>query len=397
MGRGPVTSPEDDAQQGGLAGWLLGASDLPAPVRLALLKSLYGTLAIYVGGVVTTLSVAVILAIRIGTPAFYFWAAFELVISVVRFQVMRECRRAIRNGRPGPFATYAILSLLWAAGIGFGSFIALLSGDWIAAIVACVSSAAMLGGICFRYFALPRLAAAMLMAMGLPMVVACLMSGEPVLLIAVIEIPLYIVAMSSGARIMKRMMVRALCAELDESRRARHDPLTGLLNRAGLAEAYAERAANAPLTCYFVDLDGFKGVNDRLGHAAGDRLLAMIADRLRAAALPGDIHARLGGDEFLIVTPGRGRDAARAGGQAIAQIVADQPYLVEGQGVFIGASVGAALRPDHAESLDDLIAAADIALYEAKVCPDTACVVSGDRREAAEKAPALPPLRLAHG
>jgi diguanylate cyclase (GGDEF)-like protein/PAS domain S-box-containing protein len=150
---------------------------------------------------------------------------------------------------------------------------------------------------------------------------------------------------------------------------AHHDPLTRLVNRAEFHGRMAHALAGCRrgrIACLFVDLDHFKLVNDSLGHAAGDRVLEAVADRLRVHAGPGDEIARLGGDEFAVML-GRARstEAALAAAQAI---VADlsMPIEVEGRLIQLGASVGVALAPDHATSAEDLLRAADMALYEAK-------------------------------
>lgn len=150
---------------------------------------------------------------------------------------------------------------------------------------------------------------------------------------------------------------------------AHHDPLTRLVNRTDFHDRLAhsiEADDHAHIACLFADLDHFKLVNDSLGHAAGDRVLEVVADRLRAHAGPCDVIARLGGDEFALML-GRVRSADEAMVAARA-IVADlsRPIEVDGRQIQMGASVGIALAPDHAANADELLRAADMALYEAK-------------------------------
>jgi diguanylate cyclase (GGDEF)-like protein len=360
-----------------------------------MMASIYGSLSIYVGGVLNTILVAVVLAYRVGAPLFYVWAAFEIVMAGLRMAVLVRCRRAVRARSDAPVDLYILLSLLWGAGIGFGSYVAVSSGDWIAALIACVSSAAMLGGLSFRYFAAPRLACAMLAVASVPGAVACLMSGEPTLLIVAVQIPLYVFAMTRASFWMNRIMVKALCAERENAHRARHDVLTDLLNRRGLEEAFAALPPDEPVACFFMDLDGFKQVNDTLGHAAGDELLAMVAQRLRAAAAPDDIVARIGGDEFLMIARRGDAEGALIRGEGLISALAGLPYLIGAQGALIGVSVGAALRPTHGTALERLLAAADEALYEAKSGQRNRCVVAGKKPAPAEAF--IPDLRLAIG
>ena len=359
--------------------WLLDVGrEVPTPVRDALNASIYGTLPIYIGGVLNTILVAAVLAVRIGTPAFYIWAVFEIVLAALRFRLLLACRAALGRGTEGPVDLYILLSVLWGVGIGYGSFIGVTSGDWPAALITCVSSAAMLGGLCFRYFAAPRLACAMLIVAAVPGAVACLMIGQPVLLIVALQIPLYVFAMTAAAFWRNKVMVRALTAEHDNAHRARHDSLTGLLNRVGLGEAVDALPPDAPLACFFLDLDGFKQVNDTLGHAAGDQLLTMVASRLTAASYDDELIARIGGDEFLLLAPVDDAGAALRRGEELISAVAGLPYIVGDQGALIGVSVGAALRLRSGATLELLLAAADEALYRAKSGARCRCVVAGD-------------------
>ncbi|MER7005381.1 GGDEF domain-containing protein [Dactylosporangium sp. NPDC000555] len=120
---------------------------------------------------------------------------------------------------------------------------------------------------------------------------------------------------------------------------ASHDPLTSLPNRRALTELLGSRGCTALL---LVDLDDFKPVNDRLGHAAGDELLVAVAGRLLAAAGPGDTVVRLGGDEFaVVVAAGDATAAVRVAQNVVAAI--GEPFAVAGTRVRIGASVGVAV------------------------------------------------------
>jgi diguanylate cyclase (GGDEF)-like protein len=152
---------------------------------------------------------------------------------------------------------------------------------------------------------------------------------------------------------------------------ALQDPLTGLANRRLLPErlwmaiAHARRNKSAMAVLY-LDLDGFKTVNDTMGHAAGDLMLKMVAARLVDAVREEDTVARLGGDEFMIAlwhVIGFD-DTAKVAAKVIDTVA--QPYDIEGQAVTITTSVGASVYPAHAEDVDALMKSADAALYEAK-------------------------------
>lgn len=167
-----------------------------------------------------------------------------------------------------------------------------------------------------------------------------------------------------------------LLEKLQESERrmahlAHHDALTGLPNRRSLMDRLAQLLALAQrqdqrLAVMFLDLDGFKPVNDNLGHEAGDRLLQAIATRLRSGVREADVVARIGGDEFVwvmvdVASPEAAADRARK----LIELLA-QPYRLGEQDIRISASAGLALFPEHARDRDHLLAQADTAMYAAK-------------------------------
>ncbi|MFM2052301.1 MAG: hypothetical protein RL456_338 [Pseudomonadota bacterium] len=155
---------------------------------------------------------------------------------------------------------------------------------------------------------------------------------------------------------------------------ARHDDLTGLLNRNGLhhdldellrhAEVSHDRA-DAALAVLFIDLDHFKTVNDNLGHGQGDELLRQAADRLEACAPTRSIVARPGGDEFVVVLPGADLEKAVEVASAICRRMA-LPFPLSGHEYFLGASIGIALAPVHGHTRTTLLRHADMAMYTAK-------------------------------
>lgn len=148
------------------------------------------------------------------------------------------------------------------------------------------------------------------------------------------------------------------------------DPLTGLANRRllvdrlsmGMVRARRERAGLAVL---YLDLDGFKNVNNTLGHAAGDALLKMVAERLQSTVREQDTVARLGGDEFVIVLGEAGPgEAAQVAAKVIESV--SRPYDIDGQPARVTASAGIGLYPVHGDDAETLMKNADLALYEAK-------------------------------
>lgn len=152
---------------------------------------------------------------------------------------------------------------------------------------------------------------------------------------------------------------------------AQTDVLTGLLNRRGLMNTLDKLLGtpahhDTPTAVFLLDLDGFKPVNDRLGHDAGDVLLQQVAQRLRAAVRTGDVVARLGGDEFVVVAPGlrQDRDTAPIGAKLLSAFEA--PFVVEGESFRVGATIGCATSPREGRDADTLLRVADAAMYRGK-------------------------------
>lgn len=173
-----------------------------------------------------------------------------------------------------------------------------------------------------------------------------------------------------GAVVSHVDITRRKLAELELSHLASHDPLTGLANRA-LFAAQVDAAMSRPssaggrgLGVLYVDLDGFKTVNDELGHDAGDELLTAVAQRLRQLVRDDDTVARLGGDEFAVCAPRVTTADLTALCERVESRLAE-PYLVRGRIVFLGASVGAHLATAKA-SVADIVRAADLQMYARK-------------------------------
>ncbi|WP_127475983.1 putative bifunctional diguanylate cyclase/phosphodiesterase [Sulfurivermis fontis] len=171
---------------------------------------------------------------------------------------------------------------------------------------------------------------------------------------------------------------------------AYHDGLTGLANRSFLLQHLRLLIAQGhrhpmPLAVLFLDLDRFKQVNDSLGHHIGDTLLMQVAARLRGVLRSGDMLARQGGDEFIVVCSAEpdGGAVCPAALRVAAKIhaVLGQPFSIDGQELFIGASIGISCLPEHGIDADILLRRADQAMYQAKQAGlDTAIYTPGGER-----------------
>lgn len=168
-----------------------------------------------------------------------------------------------------------------------------------------------------------------------------------------------------------RSAVEHHTARHDMAKLARTDALTGLSNRLLLREQFQDRAATAVrakslVALHYLDLDGFKAVNDRYGHPAGDALLAQVARRLEEMVRADDVVARLGGDEFIVLQAGIGEEseAEMLARRIIREL--SKPYVVDNVAMSVSVSVGIATAPKLGLELERLLACADAALYRAK-------------------------------
>ncbi|WP_158107535.1 sensor domain-containing diguanylate cyclase [Vibrio furnissii] len=154
-----------------------------------------------------------------------------------------------------------------------------------------------------------------------------------------------------------------------ERRLATQDELTGIANRRHFYDLAHDHLAQAraqgqPFTLYYMDLDGFKDVNDSYGHSMGDEVLKVVAHRLQNSVRAQDIVARFGGDEFVAILRNTDDDCFYKSQQIIEAISA--PIVIDGSPALIGISIGAAVYPTHGDSIEALLVKADSALYQAK-------------------------------
>lgn len=144
------------------------------------------------------------------------------------------------------------------------------------------------------------------------------------------------------------------------------DPLTSLPNRHSMQSKITEELALGPCSLLLLDLDGFKDVNDSLGHSRGDELLAAVAERLTKAVAGSGFVARLGGDEFAVLLNGCANPIEID--DVVSRIFESlhPPFELVGQSIFIGTSIGIAMAPHDAQDVEQLLSNADLALYSAK-------------------------------
>ncbi|MCY7296715.1 EAL domain-containing protein [Alteromonas sp. a30] len=154
-------------------------------------------------------------------------------------------------------------------------------------------------------------------------------------------------------------------------RQANYDPLTGLPNRVLLLDRLNQevrfaRREDASVAVMFIDLDHFKEVNDSMGHEAGDKLLIEVASRVSRLIRNSDTFSRFGGDEFVLLMPNFHRDQAPEKVATNLIKALEEPIIIDGQQIFISASVGIALYPDDGVSSSELLSNCDAAMYDVK-------------------------------
>ncbi|RTL21765.1 MAG: sensor domain-containing diguanylate cyclase [Sphingomonadaceae bacterium] len=274
---------------------------------------------------------------------------------------------AWRTNRRVPYRTARIIILLASvmfATFGVGCAFSFATGIQELQLAATMAVMALFTGLAIRWAALPRLSIAMHVIVGAPM--ACALAGINAfvfLLFAVLAIGSIVLTVQNN-----RTLLAVLAAKRQAQQLARTDVLTQLVNRAGLDIELERLAATSTrsVSLLFLDLDGFKGINDHYGHAAGDRVLVEIGARLRAVA--GEkVVARLGGDEFVIVLPDAGAQSAEAMAAAARHAIT-HPIHLRDQGalVSVGVSLGCASGSLAVDGAARLLADADAALYAAK-------------------------------
>ena len=342
---------------------------VPVEIRVLLLGELFAAPKAVVAGVLSGLILNVAaLAMHEGW-VFACFIVLDLALATLRIHVGHRAIANAARGLPTPTDLYLLSASTWCALQGAMAFAATSSGNATLELLGASTAIGLVGPICARNYAAPRYAILLVCLCILPFVSAAALSGDPWMLILVAQTPLFLFGAAAVIARVQRMAVATLEAEHDSRRHARLDALTGLLNRFGLMERLdAEYGfGRSDFIVFYLDLDGFKAINDSFGHPVGDQILCAVADRLQATVRATDLVSRLGGDEFVVVA----RDmSATSGGdlaEAVIQAVGGQPFLLPGlPPLRVGISVGFACSPEDGSNWGDLHDKADLALYEAK-------------------------------
>jgi diguanylate cyclase (GGDEF)-like protein len=295
--------------------------------------------------------------------------AFHRAAPILRFD---ELRRWERRYAAGNLASAALLALLNVA--------AMAQHNPLMHLIAVSLVFGFGAGIVSRTSVRPAICIAGLLVATVPTVAGLALqafnSAGPSLHGEMFLVEALIVAAIAGLSIqtvahLYRSAVEHHTARHDMAKLARTDALTGLSNRLLLREQFQDRAASAVraknlVALHYLDLDGFKAVNDRYGHPAGDTLLGQVARRLEEMVRADDVVARLGGDEFIVLQAGISEESeAEMLARRIIREVS-KPYVIDNVSMSVSVSVGIATAPKLGLELERLLGCADAALYRAK-------------------------------
>ncbi|MGC4028010.1 MAG: GGDEF domain-containing protein [Steroidobacteraceae bacterium] len=282
---------------------------------------------------------------------------------------------ATRHGATTRLVNIMVASALLFVIFGVGCALAIRSRNLALVTMSLSATIGIAAGLSSRWAAVPRAAISTMTLISLPPVAALVTLGGAHL-VAAFATALVITSISAFTLQNHRNLLAGISAEEHSAQLARTDALTGLHNRAELTrrlESACAALTAAPASrlqrfaLLYLDLDGFKSVNDGFGHAAGDSLLRSVADGLREVVGPDHTIARIGGDEFVVLLREVGEaDARTMADRIIDRITRDHVLAEEGHRVRVGCSVGMSLAPLQGREPALLMARADAALYAVK-------------------------------
>jgi diguanylate cyclase len=305
-------------------------------------------------------------------PLYAAWGSAVIALLIVRIALIWLCRTRSEQNRPTPTSAFLLASLLWSVLFGFGTLLCNISASPTLFLLGNVCAVGVIGGLAGRNAGTPRLALLQITFILTLLGIGAVLSPGNGKLVLLFQAPFCAAGFFTVALRSNRDTVALLLARENSHRLAHQDSLTGLPNRARISELLLERTELGALrqdqsfAVLLIDLDGFKAINDSLGHAAGDQILQEAATRLREVLPGGDLVGRLAGDEFVAISDCSGQERdARVLADHIVKTLA-RPFALSEALVHIGASVGVALYPQHANTGPQLLICADRALYAVK-------------------------------
>jgi diguanylate cyclase len=327
--------------------------------------------------VVNHLSMAAVACIAIvftGQIWAYLWLLAEFVFGAIRLATHVAFEKAEGQGKNGSVIASMIARLVWTGVPSAAACQCIASGQWLLIVLAASCLIGVIGGISSRCAGTPRYGIILICILALPYTIATLISPIPYLYILGLQILFFVIAVVVIIFENYGTLLDLYRAERENRWLAQHDQLTGLPNRILKLQRFEEllreprgllSSEHPPCTVFCLDLDGFKEVNDRFGHGAGDAILMAVADRLRASIRDVDFLCRTGGDEFVVLLPAISSAEAAGVARRIIERVSE-PFEIDSVPLHIGISIGSACAPDDGETADQLLQSADRAMYAAK-------------------------------
>lgn len=291
----------------------------------------------------------------------------KIVVTVTHRRSIATKPATVENAARWEIA-HGLLTFVIAASVGLLAAALFTYDDLSVQILATALIFGYSAGVAIRISVRPFIAATAITIAGVPTMISVMLYGDTAHWILAAICAAFLVAAMQSVWHVYRTATREIYLRLEMEHQARHDPLTGLRNRTALGETFrALGCADEALTCvHCFDLDGFKIVNDRFGHAVGDELLATIGKRLRENLEEPSIAVRVGGDEFAILQP-EVRHPVEA--DLLARNIVNVlclPYLIGGEEIVIGISLGYTVAVSGSAELEHMMAVADTASYRAK-------------------------------
>jgi diguanylate cyclase (GGDEF)-like protein len=361
------------SQNGLLYRFLLGdLADAPERVRERMLETI-PTTNLSLAAYSFTLFLICGTAVWITRGAHWSWAWLALSVLLICWRALHPWIR-LRQGHPRPLASIMLSSGLAMASFGFGCAMSIRTGDVILTTIVVSGNMCALAGIATRWAALPRPAIATMVASILPPMYELAMGGGSSIMAAVV-LGLTAASIATFTAHNRTTLLASITAGELLRRKAETDHLTGLANRAELMQRLEDACGELPdpthahgrsFAILYVDLDGFKAINDNHGHAAGDEILQRVSACLRQVAGPEALVARIGGDEFVVLLLDSDPLTARAVSDEVINAISREHRISDGRALRVGCSVGVSMAPDQGRDAEVLLARADAALYSVK-------------------------------
>lgn len=352
--------------------WFIQDQDnLNQEIRLRLLMGPFSSRSALAAAGLNTLVVCSVAVMLHPTIFFISWLVADLVIWIIRWFLLQKF--IVSGESRSHYATDLALlfGLIWAVEIGIGTAGCIISVDPVLQVLACTSAVSMNGAIAMRNQGIPRYAFTQILLTDIPMKLATLFQPAPLLRILMLQAPMYLTGLWLLLNQLNTNLIKAYIAEFESIHSATHDKLTGALNRLGIVHIVAAtldstEAQSVETSILYLDLDGFKKINDENGHATGDRVLVSFSNMITGMLRKSDAVARMGGDEFIVFMPGTNEASASLIAERIIEklrVYTAQNKAYAGLGVSIGIATNTSLTT---ESLDQLLSRADFAMYAAK-------------------------------